>query len=96
MNKYFSKIQVELNNTATDYEPYIELQIAQVNADGVVNGLTYLSPSMTLFPDNNVTLECEYNTDTKTSLLIGRLHNGCVTFTSGSHTLIHSRICKRR
>ena len=67
MNKYFSKIQVELNDTATDYEPYVEPVTVNAKADGTVKGLTSISPNITLVADNpNVIIDCEYNTDTKT------------------------------
>ena len=62
----WSNIQVEINNTATEYEPYKEPQTAIADKYGVVNGLTSISPSITLFTEKDVTLECEYNTDTKT------------------------------
>ena len=61
----WSNIQLEINNTATEYEPYIEPITATANADGTVNGITSISPNITLLTDKGVTLECEYNADTK-------------------------------
>lgn len=43
-------IQVE-EGTQTDYKPY-NMQIAKSNADGTVEGLTSLSPDMTIFSDS--------------------------------------------
>lgn len=60
------KYQFELGNRATEYEDYVNPQISEVNADGTVTGLTSLSPSMTIMSNNaDITLECEYNADTK-------------------------------
>lgn len=59
------KYQFELGSKGTKYEPYTEPQTATATADGTVNGLTSLSPSITLLTDSDVILECEYNTDTK-------------------------------
>jgi len=64
--KYFRKIQVEFNSVATEYEPYKGSQTVTSNEDGTVNGLTSVSPNMTLLTENDVVLECEYLVDTKT------------------------------
>ena len=61
-----SNIQIEIGATATEYEPYIEPITATSNAEGVVNGLMSISPNVTLLANKEVTIECEYNTDTKT------------------------------
>ena len=62
----FSNIQVEIGNKATEYEPYVEPQTVNANADGTVTGITSISPSITLMSNNaDITLECEYNADTK-------------------------------
>lgn len=56
--------QLELGETATDYEPYIEPTVYTATADGTVEGVKSISPSMTLIPNNNaVTVECEYLRD---------------------------------
>jgi len=60
----FKDFQVEINTTPTEYEPY-KLQTVMANSDGTVNGLTSLSPNMTLLTEDNVDLECEYMADTK-------------------------------
>ena len=58
--------QIEIGTTATAYEPYNELQTATANADGTVEGLTSLSPNMTLVSDTEgVVINLEYNIDTK-------------------------------
>lgn len=60
------KYQFELGNKATEYEPYIEPQTAYSNEKGIVEGLMSISPSMTLMSnDADITIECEYNADTK-------------------------------
>lgn len=57
-------VQVELNPTATEYEPYKEPQTAKANAEGVVKGLTSLSPNMTLMTDTEgVMIDLEYYKD---------------------------------
>ena len=56
------EIQLELGSTATEYEPY-QKQTATANADGTVEGITSISPSMTICTDSNsgVEIECTYN-----------------------------------
>ena len=57
-------IQVELGATATAYELYKEPETATANAEGVVEGLTSVSPSMTLIPNSNgVVIDCQYYRD---------------------------------
>lgn len=47
------------------YEDYINGTEYTPNADGTINGLTSVSPTMTLLTDTEgVTIECEYNKDT--------------------------------
>ena len=59
----YSNIQIEVGNTATEYEPYNE-QTANSNADGTVEGLTSISPNMTLYADNNgAIINCQYYRD---------------------------------
>ena len=57
--------QIEKGTTATEYEPYKEPTTYTPNADGTVEGVTSLAPTMTLIPDKaGVTLELGYNRDT--------------------------------
>ena len=63
LNK-FKYIQCEIGSTATEYEPYTEYGDYTVNADGSVDGVRSIYPSMTLMPDTEgVTLDVEYNRD---------------------------------
>ena len=56
--------QIEIGDTATEYEPYVEPVTSAADADGNVTGLISASPSMTLTSDTeNVIIECEYNRD---------------------------------
>lgn len=58
-------IQIEEGTTATEYEPYHE-EIYTADANGKVNGVTSLYPTTTLLTDTEgVTIEAEYNKDTK-------------------------------
>lgn len=60
----FENIQVELGQKATDFEPYKGTEYIPTS-DGVVDGVTSLSPNMTLLTDTEgVIVECEYNKDT--------------------------------
>ena len=52
--------------TGNAFEPYRKPITVTANADGTVEGLTSISPNMTLIPDTEgVNIECEYNADTK-------------------------------
>jgi len=54
----------------TNYEPYKAPQTATANADGTVNGLTSLSPNITLIPNNEgVSVECTYYTNERDPIL---------------------------
>lgn len=56
---------IEESQAPTDYEPY-NGQTATANADGSVDGLTSLSPNMTVVTDTDgVTIDMTYNADTK-------------------------------
>ena len=46
----FTNFQIEIGSTATNYEPYM-CQTITANADGTVDGLTSLSPNMTIMTD---------------------------------------------
>lgn len=60
-------IQFEYGTTATDYEPYKEVQTLSADNEGVVNDLTSVSPNMSLSPDtSDVTLEVDYYRDIDT------------------------------
>ena len=59
-------IQLEAGTVQTPFEPYVEKQTATANADGTVEGLTSISPNMTLLTDTNgAVINLEYNADTK-------------------------------
>ena len=58
-----SQVQMELGTQSTEYEPYKESQTATANSVGTVEGLTSVSPNMTLLADNSVSIECEYKSD---------------------------------
>lgn len=61
------KVQFELSETATEYEPHKKVQTAEVAEDGTVTSLTSVSPNMTILADTEgAMIECEYNIDTKT------------------------------
>lgn len=66
--KTYSNYQLEFGSTPTEYEQYKE-QTATANADGTVEGLTSVSPNMTLIADvDGIVIDCEYNVDTNTAL----------------------------
>ena len=60
----FEDIQVEVGNKATVYETYSGAEYIP-SSDGNVEGVTSLSPNMTILTDTEgVIVECEYNKDT--------------------------------
>ena len=60
----FKEIQLE-ENSFTKYEPY-NCKTVTANSDGSVEGLTSVSPNMTIFTDTEgVTINYTYNADTK-------------------------------
>lgn len=60
-------LQLEAGETATDYEPHKAVTNHITAADGTVDGVTSVSPTMTIMTDTEgVTVECEYIVDTKT------------------------------
>ena len=68
----FSNIQLEVGNVVTDFEEHKGVQTLTPNADGTVEGITSLSPTMTLLTDTeDVVIHCEYNRDTNKALLSG-------------------------
>ena len=57
-------MQVEVRDTASDFEVYKEATTHTPSADGTVEGIKSISPTMTLFTDTaNVVVEIEYNQD---------------------------------
>lgn len=57
-------MQVEVSEAATDFEEYKESATYTPNADGTVEGVTSISPTMTLLSDTeNTVIECEYARD---------------------------------
>lgn len=59
-----TNLQVELGDTATDYEPYKEPTTYQSTAEGVVNGITSIAPSMTLLTNaEGVIINANYYKD---------------------------------
>ena len=61
------KPQLELGTTATPYEPYIKPTTYQSTADGTVEGVTSISPNMTLLSNNNgVVINANYLRDIDT------------------------------
>ena len=62
-NITFKPMMLLASDTDTTYEaPFYDTY--SVNADGTVDGMTSLSPSMTIFTDAaNTTISCEYNKD---------------------------------
>ena len=62
----YRNIQLEFGSEPTDFEYYIVSQAVAANVDGSVEGMTSVSPNMTIFTDTEgVTINCEYNVDTK-------------------------------
>ena len=58
---------VEQSHTETEYEPYKESQTVTAKSDGTVEGITSLSPTMTLLTDTeDAYMSAEYVIDTKT------------------------------
>lgn len=55
--------QFERGTVGTEYEPYT-VETTTANANGTIDGITSISPNMTLATDNNgVVLDMEYNRD---------------------------------
>lgn len=56
----------EVSDKATEYTPYINPKTVTANADGTVDGLTSISPDMTIMTDTEgVVIDMTYNADTK-------------------------------
>lgn len=57
-------IQLEVGTTQTDFEPFIEPQTAAADENGIVEGLTSVSPNLTLTTDTSgVSINCNYYKD---------------------------------
>ena len=58
------KFMLEVNDVGTDFEAFTENEYVP-STDGTVEGITSLSPNMTILTDTEgVIVECEYNKDT--------------------------------
>ena len=58
-----SQIWITLGTTKLPYEPYIEPTIYTANADGIVEGVRSIYPTMVLSADANVVISAEYIKD---------------------------------
>lgn len=58
-------IQLERTSYATDYEDYVEPQIYLSNANGTVQGIKPINPTMIIYNHSNAEIECTYVADTK-------------------------------
>lgn len=66
-NNFRCRIQFEPNSKPTAFEKFKDLSEYIPAADGIVSGMTSLSPCMTVLTDTpGVTVDCEYIVDTKT------------------------------
>lgn len=62
---FIIKPQLEVGDVASNYEAYVEPTTHTPAADGTVEGITSLSPNMTILTDTEgVIVECEYTRDT--------------------------------
>lgn len=60
----WTNIQVEVGDTATEYEPYVEPVEYSVSEDGTVEGMTSIYPTTTLITDTEgAVIDCKYNRD---------------------------------
>ena len=72
-------LQLELSETATAFDGYKGVETYTPNADGTVEGITSLSPTMTLFTDTEgAVIHCEYNKDTNKALSSMQTADGTV------------------
>lgn len=63
----YKNVQLELGSEATDFEEYKEVTTHTPNADGTVEGIKSIAPTMTILTDTaNVVIEIEYNQDVNT------------------------------
>jgi hypothetical protein len=57
------EMQIEAGKTATEIEPYVEPKTYTADENGIVKGVTSFYPTTTLFSDNGIIVEAEYNRD---------------------------------
>lgn len=63
-NNFKCRVQFELGNKPTEFEKSKSMAEYTPNADGIIEGITSVAPTMTLLTDtNNTVIECEYNRD---------------------------------
>lgn len=80
---YTENTQIEQGATVTTYESYVEYTEYTAEADGTVEGITSLSPTMTLLTDTeDAYMSAEYVIDTKTYI------DKYVKNTSGVHSSV--------
>lgn len=78
-NMTFKNVQVETGAEASSFEAFKEADTYTANADGTVEGITSLSPNMTLLTDTEgVEVYCEYNKDTNKALASMKTAEGTV------------------
>lgn len=70
-------IQLEVGETATEYEEYVEPMIYTANSEGVIEGLKSIYPSITLVSENESNIAVTYNQDV--NAVINRLINAIVS-----------------
>lgn len=59
----FTDLQVEIGDTFTGFEPYVEPTTYTADENGVVNGIVGDGEVMTLFAESGATVTAEYNRD---------------------------------
>ena len=60
----YSNIQVEINDTATEYAPYVAPKEYAVDADGTAQGIVGKGETITLYTDTaGAVIDCTYNRD---------------------------------
>lgn len=63
-NNFKCRVQFELSNKPTEFEKSKSMVEYTPNADGTIEGITSVAPTMTLLTDtDNTVIECEYNRD---------------------------------
>ena len=61
---YMKDFQIEVGQTATEYEPYVEPITYTADENGDVKGVMSVYPSTTLIAEDGTTVTAEYNKDT--------------------------------
>ena len=61
---YVKDFQIEVGQTATEYEPYVEPITYTADENGDVKGVMSVYPSTTLIAEDGTTVTAEYNKDT--------------------------------